>query len=331
MPARVPPAPPARTLRSADDVVVQVAWLYYHDGLNQTAIADYLGVSRASVVSWLQQARERGLVRIRLDDAAFAGHRLARALRERFGLAGAHVLPDAPDETAETVFLRVAHGAAAWLPALLVPGDRLGVSWGRTVFELAEAMEPTVIEGLTVTQLVGSMATPYGFTAEICSATVARRLSAACVNLHAPAVLSDASLAARLREEPIIRAQLDALARCNKAVFAAGSCTPESHIVGAGVATLDELRDYLRRGAVGVVCGRFVDARGREVPGSLAERIIGVELADLTGLETGLLVSTGAERVAPMLAAIRGGYVTHVVTSASTAEALLARADTEGA
>ena len=312
--------------RSAEDVVVQAAWLYYHDGLNQTAVAEYLGVSRASVVSWLQRARERGLIRVRLDEAAFSGHRLGIALRERFALAGAHVLPDAPGEGAETVFLRVARGAAEWLPALLAPGDRLGVSWGRTVFEMAEAMEPTAIEGLTVTQLVGSMATPYGFTAEICSAVVARRLSAACVNLHAPAVLSDAALAARLRDEPIIRDQLDALSRCNKAVFAAGSCAPDSHIVGAGVATLDELAGYLARGAVGVVCGRFVDARGREVPGPLSERMIGVRLEGLVGLETGLLVSTGADRVASMLAAIRAGYATHVVTSASTAEALLALA-----
>lgn len=323
----MPTAPPSPSLRSAEDVVVQAAWLYYHDGLNQTAIAAYLEVSRATVVGWLQRARERGLVRVRLDDSAFAGHRLALALRERFGLAGAHVLPDAPGESEETVFLRVSHAAAAWLPALLGPGDRLGVSWGRTVFELAEAMEPGAVEGLTVTQLVGSMATPYGFTAEICSTTLARRLSATCVNLHAPAVLSDASLAARLREEPIIRAQLDALARCNKAVFAAGSCTPDSHIVGAGVATLDELEDYLARGAVGVVCGRFVGADGRELSGPLSGRIVGVALDDLVGLDTGLLVSTGAERVLPMLAAIRGGYATHVVTAASTAEALLALAD----
>ena len=305
---------------------MQAAWLYYHDGLNQTAIAERLGVSRATVVGWLQRARERGLVRVRLDPRAFSGHRLALALVERFDLADAHVLPDAPGEGAETVFLRVAHGAAAWLPDLLDPGDRLGVSWGRTVFELAEAMEPVAIEGLTVTQLVGSMATPYGFTAEICSAVVARRLSAACVNLHAPAVLSDAGLAARLREEPIIRDQLDALARCNKAVFAAGSCTPDSHIVGAGVATRKELRDYLARGAVGVVCGRFVDADGREVPGPLSERIMGVALEDLVGLDAGLLVSTGPDRVASMLAAIRAGYATHVVTAASTAEALLALA-----
>lgn len=318
---------PGPRTRSAESVVVQAAWLYYHDGMNQTAIADYLGVSRASVVNWLQQAREQGLIRIRLADEAFTGHALAERLVDRFRLKGASVLPDAPDEPIETVFLRVARGAACWLPSLLEPGDRLGVSWGRTIFEMAEAMELTPVSDLTVLQLVGSMSTPYGFTSELCSAVVARRLSAGCINLHSPAVLSSASLAARLREEPLISAQLDALSHCNKAVFAAGSCLPDSHIVGAGVATLDELNDYVGRGAVGVLCGRFIDADGKEIAGSLSERIIGVALDDLRGRETGLLVSSGDERVQPMLAAMRGGYVTHVVTAESTAEALLAIAD----
>ena len=52
------PGRPRPSRRSAEDAVVQAAWLYYHDGLNQTAIADYLEVSRATVVNWLQQARE---------------------------------------------------------------------------------------------------------------------------------------------------------------------------------------------------------------------------------------------------------------------------------
>lgn len=38
----------------------------------------------------------------------------------------------------------------------------------------------------------------------------------------------------------------------------------------------------------------------------------------------GLLVSVGADKVAPMLAAIAGGYVTHVVTCVATAKGMLA-------
>ncbi len=307
---------------SGESVVIEAAWMYYHDGLNQTQIAAQLGVSRATVVNYLQEAKERGFIRISLAPSAFTSHRLAQKLRERFDLTAAYVVPD-DNSNEEEAFLRVARGAAEWLPSLLQPGDRLGVSWGRTVFEVAEALEQTQNSDVTVSQLVGSMATPYGFTSEICSAHMARRLGAKCINLHAPAVLSDPELAARLRAEPIIRSQIDALSHCNKAIFAAGSCNHESHIVGSGVASHTDLDWYVGQGATGVLCGRFIDAKGRSVPGDLDDRMIGVELSKLRGLDMGMLVSVGSDKVVPMLSAIAGDYVTHVVTSNSTAAAML--------
>ena len=310
---------------TGESIVIEAAWLYYHDGLNQNEIAAHLGVSRATVVNYLQEAKERGFIRISLAPEAFTTHRLAQELREKFGLQAAFVVPDGIDGD-EDALLRVARGAAEWLPSLLTSGDRLGVSWGRTVYEVAEAMPQSQTTDITVSQLVGSMATPYGFTAEICSAHMAARLGAKLINLHAPAVLSDPDLAARLRAEPIIRDQIDALSHCNKAVFAAGSCDHSSHIVGSGVASHDDLERYIAKGAVGVLCGRFIGADGAFIPGELDERMIGVELDKLLGLDMGLLVSVGSDKVQPMLAAIAGGYVTHMVTSEATAMAVLAQA-----
>jgi len=311
---------------SGESIVIEAAWMYYHDGLNQTEIAGQLGVSRATVVNYLQEAKTRGFIRISLSSSAFTTHRLAQDLREKFNLTAAYVVPEGNGSDEDTL-LRVARGAGEWLPSLLEPGDRLGVAWGRTIFEVAEALEHgqtgNVAGDITVTQLVGSMATPYGFTAEICSAHMAQRLGAKCINLHAPAVLSDPDLAARLRAEPIIRDQIEALSRCNKAIFAAGSCDHTSHVVSSGVASHADLDWYKAQGATGVLCGRFIDAKGRSIPGDLDARIIGVELDRLLNLDMGMLVSNGADKVAPMLAAIAGGFVTHVVTSSGTAADML--------
>ncbi len=311
---------------SGESIVIEAAWMYYHDGLNQSEIAKLLQVSRATVVNYLQEARERGYIRISLEPTAFTSHQLAQDLRDKFNLQAAFVLPTGIN-TPEESLMRVARGAAEWLPSLLASGDRLGVAWGRTVYEVAEAVEQTTTKDVTVNQLVGSMATPYGFTAEVCSAHMAQNLGAKCINLHAPAVLSDPELAARLRDEPIIHAQLEALSHCNKAIFAAGSCAPDSHIVSSGVASNEDLDWYVQQGATGVLCGRFIDAQGRPIVGALDDRMIGVELDNLQGLDMGLLVSDGADKVRPMLAAIAGGYVTHVVTSNETARLMLNAAD----
>ena len=309
---------------SGENAVIEVAWLYYHEGLNQKDIAETLGISRATVVNYLQEARERELIRITLAAPAFTTHRLAHDLCRRFGLKAAYVVPD-EGAGVEDAFRRVVKGAALWLPDLLASGDNLGVAWGRTVYDLAEALEITRTEDMTVLQLVGSMATPYGFTAEACSTRLAQRLGARCLNLHAPAILSGAALAAALRAEPIIRLQLDEIEKLNKLLFSVGTATGDSHIVSSGLATAADLDHYTRNGAVGVICGRFVDAKGHAIPGPMEERMIGIPLERLTGLEMGILVTPGHDKVAATMAAIRGGYVTHLVTGLTVAEALLAQ------
>ncbi len=306
---------------AAEDAIIEAAWLYYHEGQNQNEIARRLNVSRPTVVNYLQGARDRGYVRITLADEAFVNHQTSIALKERFALADAYIVPDGQDITASLT--RVARGAGEWLPSLLQSGDRLGVAWGQTIYTVAETMPPVRTQNISVLQLVGSMATPYGFTAEICSAHLAQRLSARCINLHAPALLSSPDLAAQLREEPLIKAQLEAVNKCNKTLFAAGSIQPNSHVVSSGVATREDLRHYIDKGAAGVLCGQFIDQAGKPIKGRLNDRMIGVDLDTMIGLDVGLLVSVGKDKVGPMLAAIRGGYVTHVVTSRRTAERML--------
>lgn len=307
---------------SGENVVIEVAWLYYQDGLNQKEIADRLDISRATVVNYLQEAREKGMIRISLAAPAFTTHRAAVDLVRRFGLAAAYVVPD-EGARAEETFGRVVRGAAAWLPDLLEPGDRLGVAWGKTIYDLAEATEQTRIENLSVLQLVGSMATPYGFTAEACSTHLGQRLGARIYNLHAPAVLSRPELAQQLRDEPILHDQLERLRGCNKFLFSVGTVAPDSHVVGSGLASLEDLEWNLAKGARGVICGRFIDAGGQAIHSPLDQRMIGIALENLVGLDMGILVTPGADKTEASLAAIRGGYVTHLVTCLSVAEALL--------
>ncbi len=307
---------------SGDDLIVEIAWKYYHEGLNQGEIADLLDVSRSTVVNHLQEARLRDYVRVSLRPSIFERHHLAERLCARFGLKAACIVPRGLGDEEEAL-KRVARGAADWLPGLLEPSDRLGVSWGRTVFEVAEAVAPTHIPDLTVTQLVGSKSTPYGFEAETCSSILALQLGARCINLHTPLVLSDAGLAARLKAEPVIADQLAAVNDCNKTIFPAGSCTPQSHVVTSGVVDPGVLADYVGQGAAGVICGRFIDADGNLIEGEIDERMIGVTLDHMRDKELGLLVSVGPDKVQPMIAAIKGGYATHLATCTETAAAML--------
>ncbi|MEL6168568.1 MAG: sugar-binding transcriptional regulator [Pseudomonadota bacterium] len=302
-----------------EDAILDATWAYYHEGRTQTEIAEKLGLSRATVVNYLTEARRREIVRITLDPEVFTGHRLAGALRDRFGLIDVAVVPDSGPETAD----RVARMTADWLPTLLGPGDMLGVAWGETVYRVAEAAPRLALLDVTIVQLLGSRPAALGFAAETCSATLARRFGAACINLHAPLVLSRPELARDLAAEPGIAAQLDAVRACTKVLFAPGTCESDSHIVQTGLLTPDTLKAKVADGARAVICGRLIDADGAPIPTEIEARMLGISLDDMRAKPMGVMVGSGPDRIAPMQAALRGGFATHLATSAGTAERLL--------
>ena len=320
------PSRPGAGVPHDPDPVLRAAWGYFMEDMSQAQIAERLGVSRASVHNYLRQARESGLVRVTIDPASTARSALARRLAETYGLEAVYLVPDADGggEGGSGAAMRaVARAAGTWLDDLLPEGAAVGVAWGETVHALAAQLPRRSRRDLTVVQVIGSMASPFGFNAEACTSLIADRLGAACVNLYAPAVVSSAAVAETLLAEPVIRDQIGRLDALDAAVFAIGLCDPTSHVVRAGVATVAELQSYREAGASAVVAGRFIDGDGRELAGPLDGRVIGIALDRLRAIPRRIVVSAGAERRASLRAALRGGFATHLVTDVALAASLV--------
>jgi DNA-binding transcriptional regulator LsrR (DeoR family) len=156
---------------------------------------------------------------------------------------------------------------------------------------------------------------------------LARQFGAHCVNLHVPLLLSDKNLVQQLLAEPVIVEQMAAVTNCNKTIFACGTCNEDSHIMKTGLMNFEQMEKYKEQGATGVICGRLIDADGNHMPTDVEERMIGITLDKMKNKEMSLLVGSGQKRVAPMLAAIRGGYATHLATCDETAMMLLKKAN----
>ena len=305
------------------------AILYYKEGLTQNEIAKRLGVSRATVVNHLRLAREQGIVDIRIDGASFASNKLSKEIKARFDLDDVYIASifdggGSANQNSEAHFIRqVARVAAMALCEIVSPGDVLGVAWGKTIQLLAEELPSLTKPELSVFQMIGSMKSPLLVAAETCAINIARRFGADCHTLHAPAILSTRELAKALKAEPIINMQLERLGRVNKTLFSVGSCNPTTHLVRSGIASQDDLSWYVDQGAVGIICGRFIDKNGDQVVGPLNERMIGVELDQLKSVETGVTVVYGRHKLEATAAAIRGGYTTHLVVDEPTGIELL--------
>ncbi len=322
VPIRSPGPPATRPVPAAfEDAVVWAAWLYYADQLNQSDVAETLHVSRATVVNLLQEARERGVVTVRLSSDLVGRTTLARRLAERFALSEALVIPS---RSAADLVDRLGDAAARLLAEQLRPGDVIGVAWGRTVLAAARAItlaEP--VSPLTVVQVAGSSTSSEDFSPELCTSVLSSRLHARCVNLLAPALLSTTELRDRLLGEPMLRHQLALVRASTRVLFGVGDLGEASTVRRSGFVSAATVRRYVAAGAQAAVIGRFIGAGGKAVAGELDGRMVGITLDELRSVPVRICVAGGPAKRAAIQAALAGGCATHLVTDAETALMLL--------
>lgn len=320
------PAPRGRHPRvpaEFEDATVWAAWLYYVDSLTQSDIADVLGVSRATVIKMLQDARDRGVVSIRINPDITHRARLSRDFAARFGLEAVTIVPSLEGAALEP---RLGEAAALVLAESLEDGDIVGVAWGRTVTAVARSISPPQgVGSLTVVQVSGSSTGRSAeFSPELCSTLLANRLGARCVNLLAPAILSSAALRDQLMAEPALMRQRDVIMSANRILFGVGDLNPTATIRSVEMmdeATIDAL---VTRGAVAVIIGQMVDADGRPLSDPIFDRMVGITLEEVKRVPYRLCVAGGLSKLEAIASMLRGGYATHLVIDSATAEALMA-------
>jgi deoxyribonucleoside regulator len=308
-------------------LLLKVAHLYYVCQQRQETIAQALHLSRSTISRMLTEARERGLVVIKINYPTQTNIHVERRLEEVFGLQEAVVVPDALG-LPEGVGQQVASAAATYLNRVLRPGGILGVSGGTTVAQVARALHGYGAVDLTVVQLIGQLAFGEGATALMLddfevTRSFAKALDARYQLLLAPAITEQWELGAALRAEPMVRQTLELARQANVAVVGIGSIGPTSHIVQAGRLTADDMSRLAAEGVVGEVCARFFDSEGRPCGATFDQRATGITLDDLRACPLVIAVAYGQHKARSIQGALRSGCLNVLITDEDTAAGVL--------
>jgi deoxyribonucleoside regulator len=304
-------------------LMLRAAQLYYHGQLTQDAVGKRLGVSRFKVGRLLDRALREQAVRIEIVHPGARLVALEDALEERFGLSDAVVVDVPATDDEQLARERVAQAAADHL-ATLAPTGVIGVSWGRTMLELANRLQPGWTRASEIVQLNGAISrstqpTRYQDVVERFGSTT----GAAIQLMPAPAIVGTPELRAALEADAAVAGPLRAARRAGSAVFGMGVMGTESVHVASGYLDRRDLRRLERAGAVGDVLGRFITIDGTIALPSLDERTVGLPLSDLCGKRTiGLAAGPGRGPVA--LGALRAACMRSFVTDEATAQWVLA-------
>lgn len=308
-------------LRFGEDPLLWASWLYYEEGLTQGTIAEQMGVSRPTVNAYLAEARARGIVTVEIVPEKFSSLSIAKALRDRFGLQDCLIIPT--EGVDRPLIARLGEAAARVLTRTLRSGDTLAVTWGRTVLSLADQIGPLHLKDLRVVQATGGTTARIPWTPEACASGLAKAIGASAIPISAPAIVSSPEIRAMLMQEAVLAEQLAILGEANKIVMGISSLRPESTIHTSGF--LEGAMQQLHyQDAVGSLVGRFISSRGDPVIGPMHDRTIGLSLDQLRLIPQRIAIAGGIDKVPAILAALRGGYVSVLVTDLATGRGVLA-------
>jgi DNA-binding transcriptional regulator LsrR (DeoR family) len=131
-----------------------------------------------------------------------------------------------------------------------------------------------------------------------------------------------------LSQDGYARQALEMLDEIDLALVGIGTCDVDPPLrAGESYFTEEELQEVRRRGAVGQVCLRFIDADGAPVDSPLDSLVLGVTTAQLRSARRRWAAAGGRKKYIALRAALRGGWVDSLVTDAATAQFLASTTD----
>jgi len=299
-------------------LAIEVARDYYLNGLSKIEIGTRHGISRFKVARILEESLESGLVKIQINEDRTIDSELSARLQDVYSLRHALVLSG---PFAEISSCRAALGKAAaeLLEEVATEQDVIGVAWGRTIDIVAEAIH--ALPGCRVVQMTG-----VAGSVENSSINLVRRFAQASkgvsLPIYAPLIVSDEQARAVIARQAEISAAIADWSAITLAVVAIGSASEAGSQVSA-VLTDAEREELKSKNMVCEICALPMDKDGAFIQTSLAERTLSIPFSVLRAIPHVIAVAGGPDKHHAILAALRSGIVTSLVTDRDTAAFLL--------
>lgn len=307
-------------------LMTKIAYLYYHHQQKQSAIAEQLDLSQATVSRMLRRAEELGIVRITVTVPADVYTELENELCSRYGLKAAIVV-HCEDEDDELIVHHIGSAAAYYIETTLGKDEVVGLSsWSSALLAMVNALHPLAKPtGAKVVQILGGVGNP---SAEVYASRITERFASLVhgdpVYLPVPGVVSSPEMRAELMAAPYVQEAVGLFARVSLALVGIGSLEPSKLLVSSGnVFSVEELEFLRAGGAAGDICLRFFDSAGRPVLTPLNERVISIPLDQLKAAKRSVGIAGGVRKTEAIRGALAGKWINVLITDQRTGKRLL--------
>jgi DNA-binding transcriptional regulator LsrR (DeoR family) len=306
-----------------DELAARVAWMYFLGKKTQREIALALELSRPTVNRLIATATKRGLVTVRFNHPLAECVKLADRLCKRFNLSLCEVAPLEGNFEGSPIRPIAAVGAAVFERYLADPKVKvIAMGAGRTLRTVIDETAETDLPDLKILSITGSVSLDGSFNRYNAGLRAADRTGAKHFLLPVPLVADSPEGKERWCRHDLYRLVNNLYVEADVAFIGIGHIAEKCPMVQDGFITREEARELVAQGAVADVLGWPLDRTGKLVTSTLTERVTSMSLATLAARPVIALVG-GPERVSAILAALRGHWISGLVTDQETARSLL--------
>ncbi len=308
-----------------EELLAEVAELYYQEGCTQAEISRKVGMTRSAISRMLTEARQKGIVEIHVHRPLQYHSDLETQLVKKFKLLAAHVVSWQNNNQYDQLQNRIGKAASRALNEIVQPNQIIGIAWGTTVQATIDAFEPKNVGNIRVVQLLGVLgSTRHAYSGQALVERLARKLDGEGIYLYTPFIVDDENTAKFLLNDRSVREAITLGRKCDIALLGVGSTKPEfCSLFQGGHISQHDLSTIIDSKAVGDVSGHYFDISGNLADVDFHKRLIGINIMDLRKIPIRLAVAGNPEKAEAILGALRGGYVNLLITDNQTAERVL--------
>lgn len=302
----------------------KIAFLYYSCGMTQEQIASQLSLTRQKVNAVIGSLRTDGIVSISVCESEGGVVEKEAKLENYFGIKRVIVAPTYDDEKLD--FLKVATAAAEYLENNISNGDVVGVSWGKTLGAAVSEMRFTSKKDCCVVQLLGAQSMEgLGTKSDDIVRALAERLNCSTYLLYAPMVVSKKEIKDFLVLEKPIKASLDAMKRCNIAIFGIGEISESAPMYKMGYLSEGDVNRLVSEGFVADIALNPIKLNGSTDGCFLTERLLGADVECIRGIENTVGIASGKRKADAVIAALRSGLLKTLIIDSALADEIISK------
>ena len=301
------------------DLLVKIASLYYEEGKTQTEISRIMNLSRPTVASMLQEAKDTGIVKIVIQHTNQSTINRQNELKEKYQLKNVLIATG----NSHDVKSEVGSLCATLVEEMLPLKKHIGVSWGTTVYEYVQHARYFDYKELSIVPLVGGVGNDnMKYHSNHLSFILSEKYNCQVNYFYAPAVAETVEQKEMFLDTELVKYITDLGKNVDLAILGIGNPGESSTYKNMATVAPDEIEELKNGQVIGDIGSSFFDQDGNEVATSLSKRMIGLSLADLTKIPDTVILASGEEKILAIKALLKNRIIDHLIIDASIAEAL---------